>query len=158
MWIYSSNSYKQICIFQCHLDHLFEDPHRAHYSCRDSSKDYVKEFKDVKLLKSGRKIGPLHDLAFLIHFLLYWAWNTGRATARESETEVMKDQLQLICAQKNPKTHKPPQYSKSRATHFICLGTSHTTGFLQKRKETLFQRRLKCSEANPLMSHVLYGF
>lgn len=37
---------------------------------------------------------------------------TGRATVRENETEVMKDQLQLICAQKksqNTQTHTRPK-------------------------------------------------
>lgn len=153
MWIYFSNSSKQICIFQCHLDHLFEASQRVHQSCRDSTKDNVKEFKDVKLLKSGHKPGPLHDLAFFILFLLYWAWNADTATVRESETEVMKDQLHFMYAQKIPKTQKPTQDTKFRAIHFICLGTRPP-----KKEGNTFKKRWKCSEANPIMSHVLYGF
>lgn len=144
MWIYFSNSSKQICIFQCHLDHLFEASQRVHQSCRDSTKDNVKEFKDAKLLKSGHKPGPLHDLAFFILFLLYWAWNADTATVRESETEVMKDQLHFMYAQKIPKTQKPTQDTKFRAIHFICLGTRPP-----KKEGNTFQKEMKALWSKP---------
>lgn len=154
MWICFSNSSKQICIFQCHLDHLVEDPHRVHYSCRDSSKDNVKEFKDVKLLKSGQKIGPLHDLAFFINFLLYWAWNNWQSDCqRKWDWGDEGPTTAHLCSKIIPK-HTNPHKTQNPEQYISFVWGPVTEG---KRKETLFQKRWNCSEANPLVSHVLHG-
>lgn len=151
MLTYFSASSQADTVFQQYLYHLAEAPPRAHTLAK-GSRDNVQETKGEKSLKPAQKADPPPGLSFSILFLLYGAWNMGRAAVSDTvkvRQAVMKGKWHVICAQKNQCATEQKPGSSYWNYLLVILYYSHLCHILVLHLKTRVNINRYCAKIRP---------